>query len=151
MRPCLNRLLAAGFFACSLPAAAACSVEAVAVAFGRYDATRSLPTLTTGNITITCSGTAGELVGYSIALEGASGGTRTLKSGSNVLNYNLYTRADHQTIWGNGQNGTKPVGDAYTLSASSNSRNYPVYGSMPAQQRVPAGVYSDTINITVTF
>ncbi|MEI8363032.1 MAG: spore coat U domain-containing protein [Betaproteobacteria bacterium] len=151
MRPCLNDLLAAGLFACSLQASAACSVEAVPVTFGRYDAIRLLPTRTTGNIAITCSGTAGEQVGYSIVLEGASGGTRTLKSGSNVLNYNLYTKADYQTIWGDGQNGTKPIGDSYFLPTSSSSRNYPVYGSMPAQQRVLAGVYTDTIHITVTF
>ena len=133
-------------------AGAVCSLESVTLSFGRYDPLSSSATSSTGNIAVICSGTTGEIVSYSVALEIPVGATRSMRTLSGrVLNYTLYTKPDYATVWGNGQAGTLPLVDSYALPAPSNVRNYPVYGRMPARQDVSAGVYNDIVNITLNF
>jgi spore coat protein U-like protein len=131
-----------------------CTVQASGVNFGIYDPFNSTPTDATGTASVTCSALASVLVSYTIRLStGGSGSyaSRTLTSGSYTLNYNLYTSAAHAAIWGDGSAGTSTVSDSYLLEIGSVTRDYPVYGRIPAAQNAAVGTYSDTITVTVDY
>ena len=139
-----------------LAEAAVCTVAAIPLAFGAYDPFRVTHTDSTGNIAVTCTGTAGEGVSYTVALSaGVAGGfaPRRLSSPSlSQINYNIYTSAARITVWGNAAAGTLIVTDAYALPATSSTRNYPTYGRIfSGQKTTPVGSYSDAIVITLLF
>jgi len=142
-------------------------VSATGVAFGAYNRLSMASADSTGTVTAQCTGGGGllsaENVSYTIQLNAGSSGSfspRMMASGANLLNYNLYTTSARTTIWGNGSGGTSTIGGAFTLgtcalfvlcSNETESRPHTVYGRIPAGQNVPAGSYSDTITVTVTY
>lgn len=151
----------AAFAVAAQPAAAAplavdatvtenCDVTASPIAFGNVDSRSTDPTTQASTISVTCtSGT-----GYSVAADaglgtGATITDRKMKSGSNLLNYALYTDAGRTVIWGDGTvttGGTKLTG---TGNGSAQTINY--YGRVPGgQTTVPKGTYTDTVTVTVT-
>jgi spore coat protein U-like protein len=155
MRVIQYLLLLLGFAALDVRASAAavCSVSSTGTAFGAYDTLSSTTKDTIGTISVTCSGSVGDAVNYSIALSPGDGSlvSRTMEATSTNLNYNLYTDGSHAVIWGDGTSGTGTVSDSYTLTASSITRQYFVYGEIPAQNGPFAGAYMDTLVITVTY
>ncbi len=127
-----------------------CLVVTVPLTFGSYNLVIDDLQIT-GSINVTC--TSG--VAYDIGLDagtgtGASVDTRkmTLAAGEDTLNYGLYRDAAHSSVWGNeiGVN-TLRVDDPSTGVESVHT----VYGKIPKGQAVPAGVYADTVNVTVTY
>ena len=148
-------IVAAAFGVCAAQAGAAtCSVSAVSLAFGSYNQFQGGHTDSAGNIAVTCSGLAGEAVAYTIALNAGTGGftPRQLRSASGFpLNYNIYNSAARVTVWGDGTSGTVVVADSYTLGAPSVMRNYAVFGRVFAGQKMPVGVYTDSIVVTLNF
>lgn len=148
---CYNRIVQATTstttFAVSATVSASCSVSATAIAFGAYNPTGGNVD-TTNTVTATCtSGTA-----YNIGLDagGASGATvttRKMSSGSDRLNYSLYSDSGRSTNWGNTV-GTDTVAD----TGNGTAQGHTVYGRIPGSQTtVPTGSYSDTITVTVTY
>jgi spore coat protein U-like protein len=122
------------------------------MAFGNYNA--ASPTAATANATITvaCVNPANDLDPFTIALSKGSSATyspRTLTSGANTLNYNIYTTSGFTSIWGDGTGGTVTVN--YNGAGNPNSLTYTAYGRVPAGQYVAAGSYADTITVTVTY
>ena len=137
--------------------AATCTISGTGVAFGTYIPSTASPTNSTGTVTVTCSAFL-ETVNYSIALNagansGGSFSNRRMLGGTAFLTYQLYTNAARTTIWGDGTGGTVTVSDSYSclLGCSNQSRNYTVFGRVPALQWPRPGFYSDTIVATVTF
>jgi len=132
-----------------------CNVSATAVNFGLYNPLSGSPTDATGTITVSCQVLlVGLFVSWTVELSTGSSGsyaTRQLRNGADSLTYNLYTTAAHTAIWGDGTGGTGVVSDNPFLLIGSNSVSYTVYGRLfPGQDR-PAGSYSDTIVVTVTY
>lgn len=126
------------------PARAACQVDTVPVAFGIVDVTRT--TDTTGEITLSCSITTD----VEVALEGSSApGQRSMAGpGGARLTYELYTDASRSQAWGDGG------GNSATRSANSvgeDTRRLTIYGRVPRQDAVPAGAYSDSLTVVVSF
>ena len=137
-------------------AIANCSVTATGVAFGGYSFNNAAPTIATGNVQVSCSliGVISLFVNYEIRLSTGNSGSyapRKMINGGNELQYNVYTNAGNTIIWGDGNSGTSTVTDSYTLGLLTTVRNYPVYGRLPAGQNTPAGVYADTITVTVNY
>ena len=147
-------VIAALIAAASGAHAATCSVSAVSLAFGAYNQFQIGHTDTTGNIAVTCVGSAGEPVFYSLGLS-AGGGTfaqRRMRTPTGfMLNYNIYTSVARTLVWGDGSSGTVTVNDAYTLGAPSVTRNYAVYGRIFSLQKPVVGLYSDSIVVTLNF
>lgn len=138
----------------SLAGAATCSVSAVSLAFGNYNQFQSSHSDTVGTIAVTCSGNAGESVAYTLSLNSGAGtfATRRMRASSGfVLGYNIYTTAARSTVWGDGSGGSATVSDAYVLQASAATRNYAVYGRIFSGQKMPVGVYTDAIVVTLAF
>jgi spore coat protein U-like protein len=127
----------------------ACSVTASALSFGAYNPTSGSPLDGTSAISVYC--TVGSA--YAVALDVGTGGgayaARTIANGANVLDYNLYTSGAHTTVWGDGTGSTSTVAGSGSglLTASTQT----VYGRVSALQDKPAGTYTSTITVTVTF
>jgi spore coat protein U-like protein len=122
---------------------AGCAVNAVGLNFGAYSIFETQDTSITTDVAVTCDTDTS----FEIALSAGTGtfASRTLVSGANFLSYNLYVDPAHLTIWGDGSPGTA------TVSGSGTSRNFTVYGRIPARQNAFVGSYSDTITVTITF
>lgn len=132
-----------------------CSVNATGVSFGKYNPFSALSAENTGTVRIDCGGAAGT-VAYTIQLNrgmyGAGFSPRQLGSGGNRLNYDLYLNPAHTIIWGDGSAATGFISDTLNVLLRGTSRDYPVYGRIPARQRsVAAGSYSDIITFTVDY
>ncbi|WP_426747684.1 spore coat U domain-containing protein [Myxococcus faecalis] len=132
-------------------ARAACQIRsAVGLNFANYTPTSPLPLDTAGSITYQC---LLQLTPMTIDL--SAGGSSTYANrrmqgpSSSTLAYNLYLDAARLRVWGNGVSGTSRYGPVIPLLAIDVT--VPIYGRIPAQQTVPAGTYSDTLVMTMTF
>lgn len=135
----------------SATVAANCNISAENLAFGDYDATASLTS--EADITVRCSnGTP-----YTVKLSAGEGGSfaqRLLSSGSNTLQYNLYTEANLQNIWGDGVGNTGTKGGSGLGLSSNKAITHVVYGQLPNSvfnQDAPTGSYTDTVTVTVEY
>ncbi len=130
------------------------SVSATGISFGNYTATDPTATTASGTITVSC-GLLGVdvLPGFTVSLSSGNGGSfapRTLAGGGASLSYNLYTDTTHTAVWGDGSGATVARSFDGTL-LHLGSYDFTVYGALAAGQFVKAGVYSDTIIVTVTY
>jgi spore coat protein U-like protein len=150
-------LVLAGLVAASNAYADATCIAASVGPIIIYDPSDSAPRSGLGSISISCTyvglGTVG--VAYQMQLSQGFSGSYTARNMrflvTNSLAYNLYTDAGYSIIWGNGSSGTSVVSDSYSMTAGTILKSYPVYVQIPARQSVVAGVYLDTINLTVTY
>jgi spore coat protein U-like protein len=129
--------------------AASCAVSTNPVAFGSVNPLSGSATDASGAISVTCtSGTAWSAAAGSGAGTGATIASRAMTSGSNLLNYSLYTDSGHSTLWGDGTLSTAAITGTGNGSAQSST----IYGRVPSgQSSAPTGSYSDTVAITVTY
>ena len=146
----------------SLPSLAAAAVSCVAsstsTAFGIYNPLSATPTYANGDVQVTCtllSGAATTLNLVSSYGTGASGTytMRTMISGANKLNYNLFFDAAYTSIRGNGTGGSATGGATLNLTPANptGTASGTIYGRIPAGQDVAAGSYADTIVVTITY
>jgi spore coat protein U-like protein len=152
----LISLLGCFFALASLQARATtyCDIRTAGVAFGNYDPLAADRRDTIGIITVTCTGSVGDRVSYSLLLNatGQSGAYRAMTNGVYELNYILYTDNGYTQFWGDGTGGSVVVNDSYTMDTHQTSRSYPMYGRIPAgQNQATAGAYSGNITITMTY
>lgn len=127
--------------------ALACTLSTGGVVFGIYDPLSDQTVESVGDIDIYCEETAS----YTLSLStggGSSFSPRVLTSGSDSLQYNLYTDATYQVVWGDGSGSTQVISG--TAEAGMTERES-VYGSIPARQNVYAGDYQDTIVVTIQY
>lgn len=123
-----------------------CSVTATPLGFGEV----ALTGVTDGTASVTATCTNGGP--YDIGLDNglnAVAGQRTLISGANSLNYDLFSDTLHAVRWGN------VIGtDAVSGVGNGAAQVLTVYGQIAAGQAVNAsnGVdYADTVQVTVTY
>jgi len=126
-----------------------CTISVTSVAFANYNVFTTSDYDSAGTVTYRCNA---QTANISIALSDGSSSTfspRTLRKGSEVLNYNLYRDAARSTIWGDGTGGTS----LYTNANPPNNNNVSVtiFARIPAQQDVSAGSYSDTVSAVINF
>lgn len=176
----LIRLLAAGAAAALLlPAAAGagtatgtlsvsasvsqnCNIATgAALTFGAYDpisANASTGIDDTTNTTLTFNCTKGSSSVYVTANTGSNGNssgacttTRSMKSGSNVLCYDLYTDGGFVNVWAS----SGAAGNATVFSptfASSHTATATLYGKIPKGQDAVVGAsYGDSVTMTINF
>jgi spore coat protein U-like protein len=99
-----------------------------------------------GNIALTCtSGDSSIVIGLTLGTNAASGQRYMKDSGTDKLSYNLYSDPGYSTAWDDSANKyDAPTGTGV-------AQNIPVYGSIPAAQNQPAGHYTDTVTIDLTY
>lgn len=127
---------------------AACTLSAAALAFGGYDPASSTAKDGASSLTVTC--TTG--TGYTVSLDEGIGSGATIAQrkmndgGTNNMNYALYSDAGRSTLWG------ETIGvDTVAGTGSGAAQTLNVYGRIPALQALPAGTYTDTITVTLTY
>lgn len=132
------------------PVRAACQVSNVsALAFGSYNVLSPASTTTTGSFNVrNCSG-GGRTYTATFSAGNGTLAARHLRSGTNTLGYNIYKDAAYTQILGNGSGGTATI--ANTNTGSGTGPTHTLYGLIPAGQDVPAGSYTDSLTITLTF
>lgn len=150
----LNQAATIGVSATLLPACEAGTTTSGSTSFG---------TLNFGNyasLTSAINATSAQLAGsirvkcvnglaYKIVMDGGSSGVVTARRMVNTTNsavslqYNLYTTAARTTVWDN-TTGVSNTGNGADQWAT-------VYGRVPAQATPAAGVYQDTVNVTVSW
>lgn len=147
-------------------AAITCSVSSTPLSFGPYNHQDLLPTDSSSTVTIECQQTGltllalDQILPYDVALStggAASYSPRQLSNGGNDLEYNLYTDLTYTTVWGDNtggsvsRSGTVLVPGCLILICASGTALETVYGRLPASQIVPAGSYTDSITVTLTY
>jgi len=135
-----------------------CTMSSAGLAFGKYDPTSSVAVTASGSISFTCTYTGTGFTAYLTISPGSSGNylDRTLTFGSQSLNYNIYVNAADTEVFGggtgNGSSGTWYYYLCYPGAGQSGTQYVaPMYGLLPAGQDVSAGLYSDTIVVTLTY
>lgn len=128
-----------------------CVIGAQSLSFGSYDGSAALTS--SGDVSVRCSnGTP-----YTVLLSAGSGTfTQRLlgNGGGKSLQYNLYTSSTYGTVWGDGSASTGTLGGTGSGMSASQVKTHTIYGQLPnsaANQDAPAGSYSDSIVVTVSY
>jgi spore coat protein U-like protein len=139
-----------------------CAFTTTPVAFGNYDpavvnAAGGANLAGTGTLLVTC--TTGDAIsidldagGNPFAGSSATVPLRQMISAGNLLGYSLFWPSAAgaggtvtATVWGTGG------GTSFGYSATGVQQTINVFGSVAKGQNVPAGSYSDTVNVVVNF
>lgn len=147
---------ASSTFTVTATVTAACQINSTgSIAFGSYDpvsANKTANAVSTGNVAVTCTKTTPATIALDQGLSAATGSTcdapqRQMKSGTNMLQYNIYQDTNRSVAWGCGTGNTL----AFTSTSGVSPQSFTTYGSIPAAQDVPSGSYADTVTVTVSF
>ena len=139
-------------FAVTATLQATCSASATALAFPAYTPGGGA-VVGTNTISVKCTKNSP----YTISLNGGAtaGGTvaqRLMASGTNTLQYNLYTTVAHTIVFGDGSGTSQTVPGTGSGVATANAVT--VFGQLPDnatnQAAIPAN-YTDTITVTVSY
>jgi spore coat protein U-like protein len=134
----------------SASVSAVCTINTAPVAFGAYDpvvANAAANLNGSGTVTVAC--TKGASATIDLGNGGnLSGGSRRMGSGSDFLNYALYKDAARTQVWGTGlAGGTTLTYNSATKAATAIT----VYGTVPQNQDVTVGAYSDVVLATINY
>ena len=154
MRPASFMILFWAACAAMASAAVSCNVSSPGVAFGTYSSIAGSDRDTSATITVTCTGTVGDSVSYSLRLSSGGGSytNRSLAGTIDTLRYNLFTDIGRSQVWGDGSAGTMVVNDSYSLATSPTIRDYTVYGRIPGgQTQVHQDGYNDSITVELDY
>ena len=129
----------------SAEVAGTCNVTTTAVDFGTVDVTSGLNDDATGGISVVCTaGTAWAAAADAGDGSGATVTARKMTSGTDLLNYGLYTDVTRLVNFG-GANTLSGVGTGVAQART-------VYGRVPSgQTSVPTGCYADSVTISLTY
>ncbi len=136
-------LLIIGAFAAMPAQTANCTLAVQSVVFGSYDTLSNQNLDSAGSISVSCDSTDT----FTVALSPGHGTmlARQMQSGADSMTYNLFTDSLRSIVWGDGTSGTS------LASGSGTSATFAVYGRVPPAQKIPAGIYTDSITVTLTF
>lgn len=130
-----------------LSGAQTCSFTAAPdISFGDYDPTSPTPNDASGVFRFDCANAGGGASVRAVVLLSAGVGTfaqRQMALGTARLNYNLYTELG--AIFGDG---TPP---SVTVADVPRRTDIPIFARVPIDQWVAAGLYADTITITINY
>ncbi len=126
---------------------ASCDVEAPDLAFGSYNPVSTSPLDASVSVSLICTNGANYDLSVGAGLGvGATIGARLMTSGLNTLAYALYRDASHTQLWG-----VTAGSNTLTGTGSGTTQSHTIYGRVPALQTAPAGSYTDTVTVTVSY
>lgn len=135
------------------PAAAginSCSISSAGIAFSPYNTQTKAAVDGVGTIVVTCSGD-GATNSLSLNLTGGSTGScssRQMRSGANVLSYQVYQDAGRATLFCDG--GSRLDINMDFTTGSSQTRSFTMYGRIAAGQNPVFGAaYSDQLSVAL--
>ena len=144
---CAQQQTATTTFKVTAKVQAVCAVTATDLAFGTYTSEAGTPLQGTTLLRATCTPESSYNIGLNEGTSpGATVNQRKMVSGTQALNYQLYSDSARSKIWGN-TTGT----DTVTGVGTGLAQDHTVFGAVPASQVVPAGDYQDTITVRVYY
>ena len=100
-----------------------------------------------GSLSVQCTNTTPYVV--SLGLGTGTGvllpTARKMTKGTETVTYGLYSDVNRAVAWGTG------AGQTVSGAGTGNAASIPVYGRIPSQTTPSAGVYNDTVVVTVTY
>jgi spore coat protein U-like protein len=132
--------------------AQSCSATVASLNFGEIAPATTSAATATGSVTVTCTGLVSLPVRACVSFGTGSGGSsyapRIALSGTDTMQYNLYTDSAGTSIWGSTQSAYTPVTFDFPLTALVTTFiTVPVYARVPAgQSTLPAGTYLSTFS-----
>ncbi len=150
--------LLAGLALAAPAQAQTCTITPTAtVNFGTVDVLLNAVVDITGNVAVSCTGTANATVRVCLNMgdpnAGTVGGLRTALSGANTLSYQFYSDAARSVKWSSWKTGGVGVEVLVPLNAAGTGAavNRTIYGRVFAgQQTVPPGTYTAAFTGTLT-
>lgn len=158
------RPIAIAFAACLFAAPAfaqSCSFTLTGLNFGNVDTLAGGAVDITGSVQLTCSGS---LLGLNVRVclsinagtGGSTGATRHMRNpASDPLSYGLFQDAARTTPWGSVENpalGGHVQVDLTSLLLTPVTQTRTIYGRvLPGQQGAPAGPYSSSVDLRITY
>lgn len=135
-----------------------CKVESTSsIQFGSYDPVninRALPARAQGSISVQCSnGSTNVKVALSQGQNSLAGSScsaplrRMRSSQNNYLTYQIFQETSENIRWGCADETSKTLPTFSSLSRIT----VPTFGFVEAGQDIPQGMYSDTVEVSVTF
>lgn len=97
------------------------------------------------NLSVTCTSGGAYTISLGNGGIGTSPTNRKMTKGSESVTYGLYTNTGRTTPWGTA------AGATVAGTGSGAAQSYTVYGRVPPQATPSAGVYNDTVVVTVTY
>lgn len=126
---------------------ASCTISGTTLGFGTVNALGADVDATSA-LTATCTNDSAYTVGLNAGTgTGATVTDRKMTSGTDLLDYSLYTDSARTTNWDD-------IGGTTVVAGTGNGsgQEITVYGRIPTgQTSVPVGSYSDTITATIDF
>jgi len=125
------------------------------MSFGAYDDSSPSATDASTSIVVSCARNGGPTPVSATLHIGPSAGsgliaTRSMRSGANIMNYNLYRDAGRTQVWGQTTGVDTSSASIVVPNNGSQTGTLVIYGRVPALQNVPAGTYSDSMQITIS-
>lgn len=159
-------LFLAPVFSGTAQAAGSCGVSVSALGFGPYASPGGAQVDSSASVLVSCTPEYLLLAcksSYTLSLSlgnHASANQRRMattgSTGTGYLGYGLFSDSQRQQPWGDGGASGAQVGGSVTTSLLAlvclpGNRSHTVYGRLPASQNVPAGAYTDSVVLTVTY
>ncbi|WP_095203192.1 Csu type fimbrial protein [Mesorhizobium carmichaelinearum] len=101
----------------------------------------------TGGVSITCTPGTPYTVSLSNGTTGSAPTARKMSKGAETVTYGLYKDNARSQVWGD----AATPGSTVAGSGGGAAQNLTIYGRVPAQTTPSAGVYTDTVVVTVTY
>jgi spore coat protein U-like protein len=146
----VTKIILAAIFLFPAQTASCCVVTVTLASFGNYDMFEFTPSDTVVEIRITCA----PGVPYNIKLDSGLNSTENYhprrmraSEGNATLNYNLYMDAARTKVWGDG------IVNTFKWSGigKGGAEVIRIYGRVQARQNIPAGIYNDSVIVTVEW
>ncbi len=134
---------------------AACTINAATLDFGSNAGTSLVASNIDAATTVSVTCTNGSP--YSIGMDNganATGAQRRMKTGTNFLNYNLYVDSARTNAWTTAASSTTcTTANSCALGTGNGSaQTVSIYGRVPSIGTAPpAGSYTDTVTMTITY
>lgn len=134
---------------------ASCTINAATLDFGSNAGTALVAANVNSSTTVSVTCTNGSP--YAIGMDNganASGSQRRMKTGTNFLNYNLYVDSARANAWTTAaSNTTCTTANSCALGTGNGSaQTVSIYGRVPSIGTAPpAGSYTDTVTMTITY
>jgi spore coat protein U-like protein len=128
----------------------ACTVTAVPLVFGGYTLTNQQAATAESAVTTVCTNLTPVVISMNAGSNApASTFNRSMvqTGGSTLLPYQIFTDSGYTTVWGDGTANSTTVKTTGTGLAVVT----PVYGQIPKNENVPAGLYTDTVVVTIAY
>jgi spore coat protein U-like protein len=123
----------------------ACTVSATPLSFGAYDSSTALAVAANATLVVTCTRGTVATISMSDGANSIVPQIRRMAAGGEFLAYDLFQDAALTTRWG-------ASGQAMVWTAPNSSNNgLTVYGQISAGQDVPAGAYTDQVQVTINY